>query len=68
MTLNDLLRTSVLAGASDIHLKLGQPPILRRDGSLGPLDGVAPLSEEVLASFLEAIGRRSPERHSGVGG
>ena len=62
MTLNDLLRTSVLAGASDIHLKLGQPPILRRDGSLGPLDGVAPLSEEVLASFLEAIGRRSPER------
>src|SRR5947208_142244 len=62
MTLNDLLRTSVLAGASDIHLKLGQPPILRRDGSLGPLDGVSPLSEEVLASFLEVIGRRSPDR------
>src|SRR5207248_627064 len=62
MTLNDLLRTSVLAGASEIHLLLGQLPILRRDGSLGPLDGVAPLSEGVLASFLEVIGRRAPER------
>jgi twitching motility protein PilT len=62
MTLNDLLRTSVQAGASDIHLKLGQPPILRRDGALAPLEGCAPLSEEALAGFLETVGRRSPER------
>jgi twitching motility protein PilT len=62
MTLNDLLRTSVLAGASDIHLKTGQPPILRRDGSLGPLEGCPPLSDEVLTGFLELVGRRSPER------
>jgi twitching motility protein PilT len=62
MTLNDLLRTSVLAGASDIHFKLGQPPILRRDGSLGPLEGCPPLTDEVLAGFLEVVGRRSPER------
>jgi twitching motility protein PilT len=62
MTLNDLLRTSVLAGASDIHLKLGQPPILRRDGALTPIDGVAPLTEEALAGYLETVGRRSPDR------
>src|SRR5438045_1439329 len=62
MTLNDLLRTSVLAGASDIHLKLGQPPILRRDCALTPMDGVAPLSEEALAGYLETVGRRSPDR------
>jgi twitching motility protein PilT len=62
MTLNDLLRTSVQAGASDIHLKLGQPPILRRDGSLAPLEGWAPLSDEALAGYLETVGRRSPER------
>src|SRR5712691_1879997 len=62
MTLNDLLRTSVQAGASDIHLKLGQPPILRRDGALTPMEGATPLSEEVLAGYLETVGRRSPER------
>jgi len=26
-------------GASDIHLKIGQPPILRRDGDLDPMEG-----------------------------
>jgi twitching motility protein PilT len=62
MTLNDLLRTSVQAGASDIHLKLGQPAILRRDGALGPLEGCLALTEEALAGYLETVGRRSPER------
>jgi len=62
MTLNDLLRTAVQAGASDIHLKLGQPPILRRDGSLGALDGWPALDEATLAAFLEIVGARSPER------
>ena len=62
MTLNELLRKSVQAGASDIHLKLGQPPILRRDGALGPLEGALVLSEEALAGYLETVGRRSPDR------
>ena len=30
---------AVELGASDIHLKVGQPPVFRRDGSLGALDG-----------------------------
>jgi twitching motility protein PilT len=62
MTLNDLLRTAVQAGASDVHLKLGQPPIVRRDGSLGALDGWPALDEATLAAFLEVVGVRSPER------
>jgi Tfp pilus assembly pilus retraction ATPase PilT len=39
MDLNTLLRTAVERGASDVHLKMGQPPIIRHDGSLGPLEG-----------------------------
>src|SRR6478752_8497367 len=39
MDLNNLLRSAVELGASDIHLKVGQPPILRRDGDLAPMEG-----------------------------
>jgi len=59
--LNGLLRRAVELGASDIHLKLGRPPILRRDGGLIPLDA-PPLDEATLAAYLERVGARSPER------
>jgi twitching motility protein PilT len=59
--LNGLLRHAVELGASDIHLKLGRPPGLRRDGGLAALE-TAPLTEADLASILEIVGRRSPER------
>jgi twitching motility protein PilT len=59
--LNGLLRHAVELGASDIHLKLGRPPVLRRDGGLAALD-VPPLDEAALASILETVGTRSPER------
>jgi twitching motility protein PilT len=59
--LNGLLRQAIELGASDIHLKLGRPPILRRDGGLAPLD-VPALDEGTLAAFLERVGSRSPER------
>jgi len=59
--LNGLLRHAVELGASDIHLKLGRPPILRRDGGLTTL-GETPLDEATLDSYLETVGRRSPER------
>jgi twitching motility protein PilT len=62
MDLNSLLRASVDLGASDIHLKLGQPPVLRRDGELQPLDGHAPLDEDALASILQTVGRKAPEK------
>ena len=45
MELNDLLRRAVDAGASDIHLKLDRPPMLRRDGAVAPLEGADPLTE-----------------------
>ena len=58
----DLLRTGVEAGASDVHLKLGQPPILRIDGDLEQMEGVAALAEPDLESVLDAVTRISPKR------
>ena len=63
MDLNGLLRHAVELGASDIHLKLGRPPVLRRDGGLVALE-TAPLGEADLASILDIVGARSPERRA----
>jgi twitching motility protein PilT len=60
--LNALLRRAVDLGASDIHLKSGQPPMLRRDGSIGPLSECPPLDDQNLLAVLEAITRVAPER------
>jgi len=62
MDLNGLLARAVDVGASDIHLKLGQPPVLRRDGELGLLEEWAPLNDADLEHVLETVGKRSPER------
>lgn len=37
MTLNDLLTIAVEQGASDLHLKVGSPPMMRQGGALVPL-------------------------------
>ena len=63
MDLNGLLRHAVEQGASDIHLKLGRPPVLRRDGGLVALE-TAPLDEAALLSILDTVGARSPERRA----
>jgi twitching motility protein PilT len=62
MELNLLLRRAVELGASDIHLKVGVPPILRRDGSLGPLEEAPLVSDRDVEAVLEQVGQRSPER------
>src|ERR671937_775733 len=64
MELNPLLRRAVQLGASDIHLKFGVPPILRRDGSLGPLEEAPVLQDSDLESVLEQVGKRAPERYA----
>ncbi|WP_028987466.1 type IV pilus twitching motility protein PilT [Thermicanus aegyptius] len=38
------------AGASDLHLSIGSPPILRIDGALTPLEG-----EKITAAFMEEL-------------
>jgi twitching motility protein PilT len=65
MDLNPLLRNAVALGASDVHLKLGQPAILRRDGSLGPMEGAPTFSDEDLRGVLEAVTAIAPHKLRG---
>jgi twitching motility protein PilT len=45
--LDELLRLTVASKASDLHLRTGEPPILRRDGELVRQKGTALTPEEV---------------------
>ena len=62
VNLHDILATAVRLNASDVHLKAGQPPILRIDGDLAPFPGQAPLSTEDLEEVLNTVGSTSPRR------
>jgi len=62
MELNPLLRRAVELGASDIHLKVGLPPILRRDGALAPLEECPIFKDDDMDAVLAVVGKRSPER------
>ncbi|MGL6280397.1 MAG: type IV pilus twitching motility protein PilT [Gaiella sp.] len=62
MDLVELLTAAVATGASDVHLKLGQPPIVRLDGELTPLQGWSPLGEHELIEVLDAVTEISPRR------
>ena len=62
MELDDLLTRVVEIGGSDLHLKLGQPPIVRRDGELGALDGFPPLGPKELNAILETLTRHLPSK------
>ncbi len=46
MNLNDLLKVTFERRASDLHLKVGVPPILRIDGRLVPLETEKRLTQE----------------------
>jgi twitching motility protein PilT len=51
-------------GASDIHLKVGQPPVLRRDGELGLLPDHAPLYDSDLDAALALVADMTPAKLS----
>jgi twitching motility protein PilT len=55
MELNALLRRAVERGASDIHLKLRQPPVFRVDGLLDPVTETPPLTEPDLETALHTV-------------
>jgi twitching motility protein PilT len=63
MDLDSLLRRAVDAGASDIHLKQGRPPMLRRDGAGAPLEDASPLMQADLDAILRAITALEPQRY-----
>jgi len=62
MDLELVLRRAVELGASDIHLKVERPPILRRDGHLGELEGETELTERDLELALEQVCAETPKR------
>ena len=62
MDLDALLQRVVATGASDVHLKLGQPPIIRIDGDLEPLPDWPVLGDADLEGALHAVTVRSPKR------
>ncbi len=64
LELNPLLRRVAELGATDVHLKLGQPPVVRRDGVLEPLTGCPSLLEADLESVLAAVTAAVPDRRA----
>jgi twitching motility protein PilT len=62
MNLDALLTAAVQAGASDIHLKLGRPPLVRLDGAVTPLEGPE-LTEDDLDACLRALTAIAPQRY-----
>jgi twitching motility protein PilT len=50
-----LLEEVVKKKASDLHLQVGLPPILRIDGALAPVSGADPLTDEAVEALIFAI-------------
>ena len=53
-SLDALLRALAAEKGSDLHLRVGEPPIVRRDGDLVRVAGAAPLGHEQLEQMLLA--------------
>ena len=56
INMNDLLQATVDEGSSDLHIRVGVPPMLRIHGSLTPLDSppLTPEDTEALARSIMA--------------
>jgi twitching motility protein PilT len=53
--IEDLLRRAVSAGASDLHLKVGSPPVAKIGGELERLDGFEALTPADTQALAEAL-------------
>jgi twitching motility protein PilT len=54
--INVLFRAMCEMGASDLHLSVGSPPVIRKDGRMQTLvDGAVPLTEEAILALLLPI-------------
>jgi twitching motility protein PilT len=55
MDIDSILKKAVELVASDIHIKVGLPPIVRRYGALIPLRDYPKLNNEHIAAFADSI-------------
>jgi twitching motility protein PilT len=62
--LHSLLGQAVDAGASDVHLKVGQQPVMRHDGALLSMEGWPTLEMAQLEEFLAIVSGRDTARLS----
>lgn len=53
--INELLNLVVERNASDLHLIVGVPPMIRVDGELAPVANEAPLSPERIAALIKEV-------------
>jgi len=60
--LHKILSVAVARGASDVHLKVGRPPIVRYDGHLEPLRGFSELGSRELENVVNEVGASSRSR------
>jgi twitching motility protein PilT len=62
MDLDVLLTRAVDLGASDIHLKVGRPPTVRRDGEISAMELPA-LDDADLDEILRRVTQQAPKRY-----
>jgi twitching motility protein PilT len=62
MDLDAVLKRAVGRGASDVHLKVGQPPVVRKDGDLQALDELPSLEDADLEAVLAHVTAVAPAR------
>ncbi len=55
MNVNELLKTAIEKGASDLHLKVGSRPVLRIDGELVALEAFKRLMQEDTVSMAYSM-------------
>lgn len=52
MKIEKYLRILVDKGGSDLHLKVGRPPLMRIEGELSPMEGIPEISKEEIKEIL----------------
>jgi twitching motility protein PilT len=62
MDLEGLLQHMIEIGGSDLHLKVGAPPMVRIDGTLTPVIGEGLLDDATLERFMDAVTARTPAK------
>ncbi|MBI3620899.1 MAG: type IV pilus twitching motility protein PilT [Nitrospirae bacterium] len=55
MDINDLLKSATEKRASDLHFKVGNPPIVRVDGKLQPLDQYPKIAQEDVVALAFSV-------------
>lgn len=62
LTINQLLQANVDQGASDLHLRVHQPPLLRVKGDLVPVAGAPALTNEWMKEIVTTLMGSKSER------